>query len=335
MPLRQTIMDNIKNNFLSTHLHIIGSGVYLPKRVVTDLEIDARINKPAGWTRKHAGVIERRFVGDETAAFMGAEALRHALRGELPDLLISASATPQQLIPCTAALVAAKMGWNGIPCFDVNATCMGFLVALDIAASFFASRRYKRIAIVCSEIASKGLNWDEPEAASILGDGAAAFFVECGTDEVFKSHFETWPEGVGLTCIKGGGSAMPSCLYSKETADDFLFHMDGPGIFRLATKKMEGVVARLIGSDKRRWEQVDAIVPHQASPLALRHMASRLHIPAHKLTVTAQNCGNIIAASIPAALHQAIETKAVVAGSRILLLGTSAGFSAGGVLLTI
>jgi len=323
------------NNFLNTHLHILGSGVFLPRRVVTDLDIDKRLNKPAGWTRKHAGVIERRFVEDETAAFMGAAALQHALRGELPDLLISASATPQQLIPCTAALIAAEMEWNGIPCFDVNATCMGFLVALDITASFFASHRYNRIAIVCSEIASKGLNWNEPEAASILGDGAAAFFIERGTDEVFKSHFETWPEGAGLTCIKGGGSAMPAHRYTAETAEDFLFHMDGPGIFRLATKKMEGVVARLIGSDDRRWEQVDAVIPHQASPLALRHMASRLHIPAHKLTVMAENCGNIIAASIPAALHQAMETKMVVTGSRVLLLGTSAGFSAGGVLLTV
>ena len=321
--------------FTGSHIRIIRTGIFLPPTIVKDTEIDERIGKPAGWTRKHAGVLERRFVRDETAAMMGAAALRDALQGDLPDLLISAGATPQQIIPCTASLVAAEMGWGGIPCFDVNATCMGFLVALDVAASFFASGRYKKIAIVCSEIASKGLNWNEPEAAAILGDGAAAVFLENGATETFKSHFETWPEGAGLTCIKGGGSAMPASQYSKETAADYLFHMDGPGIFRLATQKMEGVVSKLIGSDPDRWDAIDAVIPHQASPLALRHMGIRLHIPSAKLISIAQNCGNTIAASIPTTLHAALQTKQVGTGSRVLLLGTSAGFSAGGVLLSL
>ena len=324
-----------KEDLSSAHIRIAGTGMFLPPRTVTATEIDTILGVRQGWTQKHAGVAERHFVENETAAFMGAHALSNAVKGNPPDLLISAGATPQQLIPCTASLIAAEMGWNEIPCFDINATCLGFLVALDTAACMLAINRYKRIAIVCSEIASKGLNWKEPEAAAILGDGAAAVIVEKGTSELFKSHFETWPEGAELTRIKGGGSAQPACHYTKETHEDFLFHMDGPGIFRLASQKMESAVSKLIGSSPDRWSHIDAVIPHQASPLALRHMASRLKIPSEKLISIAKTCGNTIAASIPMTLHTAISTQQISRGSHILMIGTSAGFSIGGVRIQL
>jgi len=238
-------------------LRIEGTGKYLPPRIVTAAEVDRLAGQPKGWTAKHTGVAERRYVTDETAAFLGAAALNDALceaqRGTVkgrPDLLISAGGTPQQPIPCTASFMAREMGWDGVSCFDINATCLGFIAALDVAASLLASGRHESIAIVCAEIASKGLNWAEPEAAALMGDGAAAVIVSRVTETLpehshespalLASALETWPKGANLTEIRGGGTFLPATHHEPgvNTAD-FQFHMDGPGVFRLASERME------------------------------------------------------------------------------------------------
>ena len=324
-------------------IHVEGTGKYLPPHVVTAEEIDDLTGMPRGWTLRHSGVAERRFVTKESAAFMGAEALRGAL-GECPqnsspvDLLICAAAAPQQLIPCTAALVARELGWNGVPCLDVNAICLSFLAALDLASCLIVARRYERIAIVSSEIASKGLNWAEPESAALMGDGAAAAVIgaaaEGASSALLRFRMETWPEGADLTQIRGGGNALPAKLHRPGVnTKEFLFHMDGPGIFRLASERMESFVAGLVGTARNRWDAVDVVIPHQGSLLAMRHLRKRLEIPREKIVEIAANHGNVIAASLPMALHEAIVQGRLKEGQTALLLGTSAGFSLGGALL--
>lgn len=319
-------------------LRIVASGACLPSRVVTAEEIDARAGLPAGWTKKHTGVQTRHHVEGESATTMGAAAIRSAMTHHpaLPDLLICASGTPHQPIPCTAALIAGELGWSALPCFDVNATCLSFVAALQVAAGLLASRHARRILIVSSEISSKGLNWSQHEATGLLGDGAAAVVVERddrGKSELIASLMETWPEGAGLTEIRGGGSRLPATEHRGDNAADFQFHMDGPAVFRLAAEKMEPFVARLIGSQATRWDEIDWVIPHQASLPAIRHLRRRLGIPVAKLIETVQRQGNVIAASMPLALHEAIETGRLQRGQTVLFLGTSAGFSLGGALL--
>lgn len=325
-------------------LRIEQTGKYLPPRVVTADEVDVLAKRPKGWTMRHTGVAERRFVTKETSAFLGAAALQDALGSSPvspPDLLISAGGTPHQPIPCTASLIAREMGWHGLPCFDVNATCLGFIPALEIAATFLSVGRYERIAIVCAEIGSKGLNWDQPEAAGLMGDGAAAVLVTGAggvnaqaSPSLLASCLETWPEGARLTEIRGGGTALPATSYlAGENDADFLFHMDGPGVFRLAAERIGAFVSGLIGDSPDRWDEIDLVIPHQGSLLAMRHLRSRIGAPAEKLIEIAQNHGNMIAASLPAALHEAIAQGRLTRGQTTLLLGTSAGFSLGGALL--
>ncbi len=322
-------------------VRIVGTGEYLPARVVTAEEIDRRCHQPDGWTRRHTGVIRRHFVEEESAAFMGAQAVTRALLSsgsEIPDLLVCASGTPQQLIPCTAALVARELGWSGLPCYDINATCLGFLVALEHAAARLTLGKSRRVAIVCTEIASKGLNWKEPEAAALMGDGAAAVILtrspEGSDAALLATAMETWPEGAGLTEIRGGGSAQPAKDHQAGiNTDDYLFHMDGPKVFRLAAKHIDRFVTSLIGGQADRWDRVDWVIPHQASPLAIRHLSRQLGIAGEKRIEIAADCGNTIAASMPMALHRAIQAGKIQRGQQTLLLGTSAGFSLGGALL--
>jgi len=321
-------------------LHLSGTGKWLPPLRIEAEEIDRRAGMPPGWTLRHTGVQSRHFVTTETAAGMAAEALHQAMAASpgRPDLLISAGATPQQLIPCNAALIAREMGWEGVACFDVNLTCLGFVAALEVTAGLLATQRYQRIAIVCSEIASKGLNWQEPEAAALMGDGAAAVLLENnppGADSaLLVSAMSVWPEGAHLTEIRGGGSAQPAHEHRPgENSQDYLFHMDGPAVFRLAAEKMEAFLSGMIGQESQRWQEIDLVIPHQASLLAIRHLRRRLGIPPDKLMEIVQDHGNVIAASLPMALHEAISQGRLQRGRVALLLGTSAGFSMGGALL--
>ncbi len=323
-------------------LRLAATGRYLPSRVVLAEEIDALTGMSAGWTRKHTGVIERRWITDETAAQMGAAALsdaisRSAWQTRQPDLLICASGTLQQPIPCTAALIGAEMGWHGTPCFDINATCLSFIAALQVAGGLLAAGTHQRIAIVSTEIGSKGLNWKQPEAAGLMGDGAAAVLVERDDSSgslLLRTLMETWPEGAALTEIRGGGTKLRVTSYCAETnLEDFLFHMDGAAVFRLAAEKMEPFVKRLVGGSSSRWDAVDWVVPHQASLPAVRHLRKRLGIPVAKVVETVQRQGNVIAASIPLALHEAVNTGRIQRDQTVLLIGTSAGFSLGGALL--
>lgn len=296
---------------------------------------------PEGWTLQHTGVRERRQVDDQTTAWMGAAALRAAVAGaswenHRPHLLISGGSTPHQPIPCTAALIAKELGWRGVPCFDVNATCLGFVAALQVAGGLLATDVYRRVAIVCSEVASIGLNWKQPESAGLIGDGAAAVLLEAGNGEsvLLQSLLETWPEGAAATEIRGGGTRLPPMDYRPdENAEDYLFDMDGASVFRLAAEKIEAFVARLIGSATSRWDAIDWVIPHQASLPAIRHLGRRLGIPNEKLVETVQHHGNVIAASMPLALHELITSGRLARGQTVLFLGTSAGFSLGGALL--
>ncbi len=340
----QPVSNHSPSPFPELPLQIERTGRFLPPRVVTAEEVDRLADRPTGWTLRHTGVAERRFVTTETSAFLGAAALHDALdtgSARLPDLLISAGGTPHQPIPCTASLIAREMGWNGLPCFDVNATCLGFIPALEIASALIAAGIHERIAIVCAEIASKGLNWGQAEAAALMGDGAAAVIVTGVADgyphpspALLALALETWPEGASLTEIRGGGTALPAtCFVPGKNDADFLFHMDGPGVFRLAAERIEAFVSGLIGDSPDRWNEIDLVIPHQGSLLAMRHLRQRIGIPAEKMIEIAQMHGNMIAASLPAALHEAILLGRLRRGQTALLLGTSAGFSLGGALL--
>lgn len=327
---------------LPVSVRIAATGRYLPPGVVLSEEIDALTGMPCGWTHAHTGIRERRHAKGTTAAEMGKQALLEALPesgwgGARPDLLISGAGTPQQPIPCNAALLAAEMGWDGVACFDVNATCLGFVAALQVAAGFLGCGLYQRIAIVCSEIASAGLNWKEPESAGLMGDGAAAVLLEpCadGSSAFLGARLENAPEGVGFTEIRGGGTALHATAHCPgSNTEQFLFHMNGPAVFRLASARIEPFLAKLIGTGEGRWEAIDWVVPHQASLPALTHIRRRLRVPVSKFVEDIERTGNVIAASIPLTLHGLIRSGRLRRGQTVLFLGSSAGFSLGAALV--
>lgn len=165
---------------------IIASGSYVPRRAVPSTYIDDRLGKRHGWTQRLFGIEKRHYAGDdETSSFMAAQAALQAFEraGLAPneiDCIIAACGVGEQPIPSTAVLVQHKLGLggSGIAAFDVNSTCLSFVTALDTVADAITLGRFQRVLIVAADIASCGLDWSNPEAAAIFGDGAAAVIVE-------------------------------------------------------------------------------------------------------------------------------------------------------------
>ncbi|OBR65535.1 3-oxoacyl-ACP synthase [Paenibacillus oryzae] len=322
---------------------IVGTGKYMPSRIVTDVEMDSLLNTPKGWVLKTTDVASRHFAtGHETASYMGARAAEDALEAAgltLADIdcLVCASGTREQSLPSTASLIQKQLGetMSGVPAFDIDATCLSFLAGLDMMSYLVDAGRYRHVLLVSSEIASVGLNWKEKESAALFGDGAAAVIIGPSRKEeasvIVASSIKTYSEGAGLSEIRGGGTRIHPREHNAETADDFLFYMNGQAIFKMASKLLPGFVDELLSFSGWRMEDFAAVVPHQGSAMAMRLMRKKLGISGEQLVYITPNHGNTIAASIPMGLHEGVMQGKIKRGDRVLMIGTAAGLSLGGI----
>lgn len=323
-------------------IKIAGLGRYLPERVVSNQEVEALCHLSSGWIEARTGVRERRWVSGESHALMAAHAAQEAVaRAGLPlsdiDLIINASGSHDQDIPDGGPLLqrALGLGQSGVPCFSIHATCLSFIVALDVAANFLASGRYRHILVVSAEIASCGLDFTEPESASLMGDGAAAVVVtQTPASQVSMFHairVETYGAGADLAEVKGGGSRRhPN--HPDTTSADNLFHMKGPQLLKLTRRYSRNFLERLQPGLSQGLGDIQLVVPHQASMLGLR-LLRYFGWPDEQVMVVLDRLGNCIAASIPLALYEAVAQGRVQRGDKILLVGSGAGLSLGGIVL--
>jgi 3-oxoacyl-[acyl-carrier-protein] synthase-3 len=321
-------------------LKLLATGKALPSRCVSSAELDRVLQRPAGFVRRKSGIDHRYHAGaGECQSTLAAVALRNALTraaispGSI-DLLLSASGVPEQALPSTACRILEPAGLaSGTPAFDVNASCLSFLAALQLAAALLNAGTYRRIAIVASDLASRGLNWDDPESSLIFGDGAAAAVVEKGDGRTGIEAFrmETYPQGKALCEIRAGGTRCTPATGVQPS--DFLFRMDGKAVFRLTSQVIGRFLDGLFTGAPFRSEDLDLIIPHQASHLAMRHVRKRLALPESRVVDIYATHGNQVAASLPTALHEAVTSGRMAAGARALLIGTAAGLTVGGMVL--
>jgi 3-oxoacyl-[acyl-carrier-protein] synthase-3 len=324
-------------------VRIAGTGTYLPSRVVTAADMDEAMGVKPGWTERTVGVDVRHFVGPEdTVASMGAEAARRALAAagrtiDEVDLILGAGASLQQIIPSNAAFYQRALGGEarGIPSFDVNSTCLSFVVALDLAATLIAAGRHRRVLIISSEIASIGLDYGHPESAALFGDGAAAAVVEAAApgdgSAVLAARLETFSEGAGLCEVRLGSPMLRERKAIER--DAWAFRMDGRALFKMARQTLPPFLDRLLAAGGHGLGDVELVIPHQGSLPALRLIRRFTGVAESRFYVFVRDKGNTIAASIPMGLHEAIATGRIRRGDLVLLCGTSAGFSVGGLLL--
>ena len=327
---------------LNLPLRIAGVGRYLPSRMVSSAELEARWGLPSGWVERRNGVRQRRWVNGESASFMAAQAAREALAeaglqpGEL-DLIINASGTGEQAIPDTGALVQRQLGLggSGIPAMTVHTACLSFITALEVAAHYLLSGRFSRILIISSDISSCGIDPKQPESATLLGDAAAAVVVvrpaEAEASRICSACFRTWGDGAYLTAIMGGGSARHPHRPDHDPDDD-LFHMDGPAVLRMVRRYDAAFLEELWPGLSSGLGDIALVVPHQASKVGLQ-LLQRFGWPEQAVMQTIGELGNCVSASIPATLYQAVRDGRARRGDRLLLVGTGAGLSLGGLVL--
>lgn len=304
-------------------------------------EIDALTGMRSGWTAERTGVRERRWARGETQSQMGAEAAGQALADagvflEEVDVLIGACGAAEQSIPCTASRILSELAPRSrhVAAYDVNATCLSFLVAFDQAAMLVETGRANCVLIVSSEIASCGLNFQEAESAALMGDGAAAVLIKRveGGSHVLSYEMRTLVEGVELAEIRGGGTRChPRRVMYQES--DYLFSMDGKGLFRLVVAPLVEMVETMLDREGLKMEEIKAVVAHQASGPAVELLSKRMGIPDGRLIRLYQKYGNTIAASLPMGLHELYQRGDLKQGDKVLFIGTSAGVSVATLLL--
>ncbi|HYJ81575.1 MAG TPA: 3-oxoacyl-[acyl-carrier-protein] synthase III C-terminal domain-containing protein [Allosphingosinicella sp.] len=325
----------------ATGFALAGAGLYEPARIVTSDELDSIHGRPAG-TSAGLGIERRRYASaEETSSFMAAEAARRAAAEagwalDQVDALIGACGVMEQPIPGTSPLVQRRLGLgeSGIPAFDVNATCLSFLPALDHAVAGMALKGWKRVLIFAADIASAALDHEDLEASAIFGDGAAAVALEAGgPSHILASRLETYGDHSDLCRLEAGGTR----LRPHDDLPGFLagsrFRMEGMALFKVTARRFPPFLARLLAEAGLEADDIDTVIPHQASAPALAHLGRALGGDPERIVNLFAALGNRIAASLPHALAVARSEGRLTPGSTSLLVGSSAGVSLGGTVI--
>ena len=316
---------------------ISGYGMYLPDEIETSKELSSKINKTEDWIISRTGVVERRISSIDVDK-MGAIAAEQAIGDKSkPDLIINASGVPKQTIPDSSVFIQKELGYSGIPSFSVHSTCISFITALNVASSLISSKTYNKILIVSSDRGTRGRNFNEPESASLLGDAAAAVYLEsCNdNDKGLVSHtMQTFPEGSDLTEVRGGGTNLHPQDPTTENSDN-LFSMNGPLVYKMARKTVYNMISSDLINNQLTQKDINLVVPHQASGMAVKAYSKFGGFEEHTVVDIISTTGNCVAASLPLALCTAYYDNRIKDNDLIYLVGTGAGLTIASCLLKI
>ncbi len=318
-----------------------GSGSALPRRVVTNAELAAQVDTSDEWIRERTGIAQRYLAGEgETTASLATEAARAALEnagiaaGEV-DLIVLATATPDQTFPATATLVQQALGCNGGAAFDVAAVCSGFLYALGTANSMIRTGMAKCAIVIGAETFSRILDWEDRATCVLFGDGAGAFVLK--GEEVAEDAVGEGP-GVLATRLHADGAHNQLLFVDggpSTTGTVGKLRMQGREVFRHAVNNLAEVLGEVLAAAGKEPAEVDWVVPHQANRRILDATARKLGLPADKIVVTVDRHANTSAASVPLAFDEAWREGRMKRGDLVVLEAMGGGFTWGASVLRL
>ena len=305
---------------------IIGTGSYVPEKVVTNFDLAEVIDTSDEWIKQRVGISERHISTDESAAEMGYKAALNALemsnvKPEELDLIIVASISNDTICPTAAGTIQKLLGAK-CPAFDVNSACSGFLFAIDTAAGFFARGKVKKALVIGSERMSRIIDWKDRGTCVIFGDGAGAAVLEEG-DGYLESKIATYG-GDDVIKIPSGTDASP--YYDKEVGAAHVF-MDGQETFKFAVNTITSEIQEITEKAGLSVEDIKYVVPHQANIRIIQFASKRLGLPMEKFFVNIEKYGNTSAASIPMALDELNRTGDLKRGDIIAMTAFGGGLS--------
>jgi len=317
------------------YARIVGTGSYLPERVVRNDEFSARLETSDAWIRERTGIVERR-IADESqgSSDLALEASRRALAAAGVsaadiDLIVLATSTPDFVFPSTACLLQAKLGVGQCPAFDVQAVCSGFVYALATADSFIRGGSVKRALVVGAEVFSRILDWNDRGTCVLFGDGAGAVVLAASDTP-----------GVHASVLRADGRyadilSVPGNVCGGRIVGSPFLQMAGHQVFKLAVRVLDEVARETVAAAGMRLEDVDWLIPHQANVRILEATARKLGLPLERLIVTVDRHGNTSAASVPLALDESVRAGKIRNGDRVMLQGVGGGFTWGAVIATM
>ena len=316
---------------------ITGTGSYLPKQILTNSDLEKKVDTTDEWIIERTGIKQRHIAAeDEVTSDLAVIAAKRALESasldpNQIDLIILATSTADQTFPSTATTIQRKLGITGGAAFDIQAVCSGFVYALTTADNFIKAGQAKHVLVIGAEIFSRILDWEDRTTCVLFGDGAGAV--------VLSSQ-----NGVGNNTDQG---LLSSRIHSDGRYNELLFvdggvsstgtvgqlRMKGREVFRHAIVNLASVVGEVLEDSNMSSENIDWIVPHQANKRILDGTARKLKVAPNKVIVTVEKHANTSAASIPLALDEAVREGRITRGQVVILEAMGGGFTWGACLL--
>jgi 3-oxoacyl-[acyl-carrier-protein] synthase-3 len=316
-----------------TYSKIIGTGSYLPKKILTNHDLESVVDTSDSWIRSRTGIEQRHIAAEnEMASDLAINACLKAIESadisaDKIDLIIVATTTPDMTFPSTACILQSKLGIKDCPAFDVQAVCSGFIYALATADMFIRAGRCNTALVVGTEIYSRLLDWNDRSTCVLFGDGAGAVLItKSDQPGILSSHLHANGSHYNALSLPGNIS------HGKIQGNPFIT-MEGNTVFKFAVKVMEEIVYEALSENNLQISDINWLIPHQANIRIIQSTAKKLGLPMDKVVTTIAKHGNTSAASIPLALDIAVRDKRIKPNQYVLLEGVGGGFTWGAVLI--
>ena len=330
---------------MTVYSRIAGTGSYLPPRRLSNADLVAQlaadgVESSDEWIVERTGIGARHFAADGVfSSDLAFEACKNALQaaGKRPqdiDLIIVATSTPDMVFPSTACILQHKLaqldadaaGIAGVPAFDVQAVCAGFIYAMSVADAMIRAGNARCALVVGSEVFSRLLDFKDRTTCVLFGDGAGAVVLEASDiPGILATDIHADGKHVGLLCV-------PGHVQNGQILGDPVLKMDGQGVFKLAVGVLEATARTVLDKAGLTDADLDWLVPHQANIRIIQSTAKKLKLPMEKVSLTVAEHGNTSAASIPLALDAGVRSGQMKAEQLVMLEGVGGGFAWGSVL---
>ena len=315
---------------------IAGTGGYLPAQVLTNAELEKRVDTTDQWIVERTGIRERRIAAPgENTCDLAEQAARRAIEAArlTPadiDLIIVATTTPDRIFPSTACLLQQRLDIHGCPAFDIQAVCTGFIYALDIADRFIRTGGARRALVVGADVMSRITDWTDRATCVLFGDGAGAVVLEASDEPgILSSHLHADGQYQDLLMVPAGVSQG----YDKVQEGKAYVQMQGNEVFKVAVNTLGRIVDETLEANHLPQSAIDWLIPHQANIRIIEATAKKLKMPMERVVVTVGEHGNTSAASVPLALDVAVRDGRIKRGETLLLEAFGGGFTWGATLL--
>ena len=317
---------------------IIGTGSHLPETILTNAELEKRVETSDEWIRERTGIEQRHIAAaGECTSDLAVAAAEKALAAagvaasEL-DLIIVGTTTPDVIFPSTACLVQHRIGAKDCPAFDVNAACTGFLYALSIADKFVRTGAARTALVIGAETLSRMLDWNDRGTCVLFGDGAGAVVLRADTTPgIISTHIHADGQYKDLLHNPVGVSRG----FKDEPNHGVRVMMSGNEVFRVAVRTLSRIVDETLKANNLQKDAIDWLVPHQANLRIITATAKHLDMPMERVIVTVNKHGNTSSGSVPLALDHGVRNGMIKPGQLLLLEAFGGGFTWGSALLRL